>query len=308
MQDESVGDWDDLLSSYAVGAAVDPASSAADDPHPQPQPTLDAADVDEDCWDSFLFPAVPQTGHAAQMEVEEAARPAGAASRLYGNPSSLQQIGTRLHQALFRWFRRAPAARQELDLHSQAVGRQHEEAQGANDAVVPAAETSLDAVVQTYVTEPSFTTFRAARQATGVPETSLRRELVQFACALLYSATWLLGAFFRCWLKVYSGPRFRPLLFVSKLRYDETPLKLKVRDAKSFLHDACASGDQPSSLATYHHPPHGQVSHLTAIGDQANADSYTHAKIFCVEWTFGSLAFRSSCRPETVFPVRIECL
>ena len=298
MEDESVGDWDDLLRSYAVdaAAAVDHPSLAADDV--QPSASANAADADYDSWDSMFLPAVPQAQprHAAQMEAAETDRVAVPANRLYGNPSSLRHIGTRLHQSLFSWFRQARSAMQrQLDLETQGVDREHE-AQEASEAMVPAptGQTSLEAVVQTYVTEPSFTSFRAARQATGVPETSMRRELVQFACALLYSTTWLLGAFFRGWLQVYSGPRFRPLMFVSKVRYDETPLKLKVRDAKSFLHDASASSDQPMSLATYHHPPLGQVSHLTAVGDQANTDSYTHAKIFCVEWTLGSSTFMSN--------------
>ncbi|CAE7791864.1 unnamed protein product [Symbiodinium sp. CCMP2592] len=292
MEDESVGDWDDLLLSYAVdsAAADDHPSLAADDVQPTASVHVNAADADYDSWDAMFLPAVPPPGHAAQMEAAETDRVAVPANRLYGNPSSLQHIGTRLHQSLFSWFRQARSAMQR-QLQTQGVDREHE-GQEANEAMVPAeaGQTSLEAVVQTYVTEPSFASFRAARRATGVPETSMRRELVQFACALLYSTTWLLGAFFRGWLQVYRGPRFRPLMFVSKVRYDETPLKLKVRDAKSFLHDASASSDQPMSLATYHHPPLGQVSHLTAVGDKANADSYTHAKIFCVEWTLGFLS------------------
>ena len=107
MEDESVGDWDDLLRSYAVdaAAAVDHPSLAADDV--QPSASANAADADYDSWDSMFLPAVPQAQprHAAQMEAAETDRVAVPANRLYGNPSSLRHIGTRLHQSLFSWFR-----------------------------------------------------------------------------------------------------------------------------------------------------------------------------------------------------------
>lgn len=120
-------------------------------------------------------------------------------------------------------------------------------------------EAPLQQCLETeYVHTKTLKSFAAVESSSGHSSPTIRRGLLQYACTLLYGATLLIGAFFLAWSRVFgAGRQFEPVIAIWKRKYDETPLKMKVKEHNSF--------------------------YGTAIPEGASDKAYLHSKILRIE-------------------------
>lgn len=59
--------------------------------------------------------------------------------------------------------------------------------------------------------------------------------MVQFAAALLFGGAYLFGTFLCTWATLFQKKKYTPVAARSKVKYDETPLRMKVSEANDFF-------------------------------------------------------------------------
>lgn len=174
---------------------------------------------------------------------------------MYGPVQALLQIGSCLQKNLFDAFRKV-----------------------SQGSVNEAEKEKLRKVNKQLVEERLIRSKRSEAKATDLPESTLRSRSKQYACALIYCSAWLVGAFFRAWINLFTNinRRWKAVAVISVMKYDETPLRLNLNSWKSFL-----GGD----------PPPERIKKRKVRDDLEKAETYCHAKILAVQWRYGFLSF-----------------
>ena len=103
---------------------------------------------------------------------------------------------------------------------------------------------------------------------------SLTRNLSEYSSALLFGGTFLIGAFLTAWGCLFQRKKFVPIAVISKLKYDETPLKMRVQEANTFFNH-----ESWENLSTKQVRSKDMIAEVT----------YVAAKIQRIEWEFSDL-------------------
>ena len=156
------------------------------------------------------------------------------------------------------------------DFQQQLFGRYCSSHASAAAGRGPAVRKAFTTVAEFCVRSSKHRSMSAIADQSGVAQTTLLRTLCQFAAALLHAACWLVGTMLVICASWFRRRRMRAVLAVSKFRYDETPLRMKLGELKAFLSVA------PGSVLT--------------LPGEAAAESYKYAKILRIDWSVGDLS------------------
>ena len=252
--DFDLGDWDSAFD--ALGAAVDgdPATAETNDADFDLGVDLGLSD-----W-GFLDEPVSQQESAMgnmQQPQEEAQQQESAlvtTQDMYGPVHDLKHLGDTTQNGIFANFCIS------LDTGACRGGTEFE-----------------DTLEAEYVKSRTIKSETAREESTGYSRRSIARGLLEYACILLYGSAFLIGAFFLAWTRLLCvpGPQFQPVMAIWKRKYDETPLKLKVKDHNAFFG--------------------------TQISEQDAAKPYLHSKIFRIEPSVRFLALLVTVSAHHVF-------
>ena len=158
---------------------------------------------------------------------------------MYGSEADMSNMGLPIHKGLFRRFSTA--------VRTKAYQK----------------KTKEDDLEKEFVLGSTLKSMASAAQHLSMDSRSLTRNLVEYACTLLYGTMFLAGAFLYAFIRVFQTQRYKPLMALSMRKYDETPLKLRVKAYNDLF----------------------GTSHKQSSDDQC-----LHAKIFRISWTYSSLA------------------
>ena len=244
-------EWRDLLDDLASdGPAPQPAAASADD--------LDEwADLREELVPARRVPALDQ--HAAAVDQIQATQ-VGApvfSEDMFGVVDDLRHVGSTLQRGVFAAFCRAcTSGRCRGEVFQQNGEVMHQ--------VTMVAQQRSDAVLAERLDKST---------------THTTRMIDRIACLLLHGAAWLIAAFLSAWCNLLGQPRqdrFHAVAVLEMFKYDETPLKLQIREFASF------AGRAQENI------PESVLRHRKSK-ERETKDTYCHAKIFAVEWKYGCL-------------------
>ena len=263
-------DWDDEWNAWK-----DLLHAAQDNSNPLPQPPEPAKPGESHDglgeWDAFLEQALApppkafehqniegQHGHEdrsgrvlSEVEVEPSAT-------MYGPLDHLQCLGGPIQRGLF----------QEFSTLALAATKRC----GGGIRAILEKETLEDTLAQEFVHNSGYKSARCEAESTQRATTSLARNLLQYACALLFGATFLIGAFLQSWSALFRRRKYKPTACITK--YDETPLKMRVQEANKFFQTSWSTGAQSRNV---------RQKAVKAGQLTTGEEVYVHAKIMRVE-------------------------
>ena len=87
-------------------------------------------------------------------------------------------------------------------------------------------------LVRFFLQEPALASARSISKMLNTPRSKVQNVEALASATLLESNSWMTGAFFRGLHQriIRDNPKFLPWVWLTSLRYDETPLKLRVRE------------------------------------------------------------------------------
>ena len=97
-----------------------------------------------------------------------------------------------------------------------------------------AVSDAIQNVRDSYVTFETVRSVAAVAASAGLSKQTVGRALLQFACALLHGACFLLGCFLHAWQRMLAW-RYTPVAAFVKQNYDETPLRLRLEEYFPFF-------------------------------------------------------------------------
>ena len=124
-------------------------------------------------------------------------------------------------------------------------------------------------VLDYFVLSKKTVSVAAVSTFSGVGEKTLKRGLESTASFTLHGGTWLVGAMLASWRKMFQAGVAYPVLFLARMKYDETPLKLKVSEYNKVF-----SSSTDAIISSNLRPSH--------------QEEYRFAKIFRILYTLGA--------------------
>ncbi|CAE7321324.1 unnamed protein product, partial [Symbiodinium sp. CCMP2592] len=184
-----------------------------------------------------LMPAVP----------EESFRPAANPDLrdIFGPRAALSQLGGCFQKQIFQRYCAATA------------GHPHQR---------PKLRKAVVAVTDCLVRSAKHWSMTVVQDVSDTSRRSLQRTLLQLAAALLHGGCWLVGAMLGMCSRWFKFNRMQPVMAVSKFRYDETPLRMRLHEVQQFIPDFV-----------------DRDGHLK--------ESYKYIKILRIDWTIGLLMY-----------------
>lgn len=183
---------------------------------------------------------------------------------LYG-PPAVRNLGNQMQRALMN--------RVYAELSRQS--RQTRGQQNSNEKPKQLQDKTNKAVLDLFVLSTKTLTVAAAALFAGIGEKNLKRGIEATAAFTLYGGTWLIGAMLSCWRQLGtfadSGEPQQKIFCLTRMKYDETPLRLKVAEFNALF--GLRDGD-------------GGVSSLHKTSKQ---EEYRFAKIFRILFKLGFL-------------------
>ena len=137
---------------------------------------------------------------------------------------------------------------------------------------------TTDAVVDFFLCGDSLTTSAAAVSSfLGTSKTHVQRTLVGSASAVLHIGASLWGAWLSILNKMSTGDAatFEPVLLVEKLKYDETPSKVRVLETSEATYMSPVLKKSPEELLL----GDDLAKFKAAIGSTTDVQTATHAKV-----------------------------
>lgn len=251
-------------------------------PQPQPQPPRESQESQEPQvdpeWSDFIDQQL-QSGSVAAASVATAgdgavrqATDGGESERgsssvlepdMYGKVSTLKDLGFPIQQSLFANFQEYIAR-----TTSGKPVEDHKE-------TILESEFVTSSVLQSRVSRSS---------KTGISERSLGRNLLEYACALLYGSAFLISCFLHGFCQLISRKKYEPVLTISKYKYDETPLRMRVAEYQEFFQHAVEPGEAGGAV-------------ISTSAGASSTEGYLHAKILRIQWSYSPFVwFCKSCR------------
>ena len=125
----------------------------------------------------------------------------------------------------------------------------------------------VQGIMKQFVNCATLKSAVVASNMAGISRVWLSFSLQHFGCCLVHGGAFLIGAMTHCFRSLIVAKRYHPVAAISKMRYDETPLKLTLREHVDFFnyYPDAATAAVPESVV---HP-------------------YMYAKILRLEWTLG---------------------
>ncbi|CAE7942569.1 unnamed protein product [Symbiodinium necroappetens] len=163
---------------------------------------------------------------------------------IFGPRAGLSQLGDSFQQQMFKRYCAATSAGSERPVLRKAVV-------AVTDCLIRSGRHRSISVIQ---------------DQSGTSRRSLQRTLFQLAAVLLHGGCWLVGAMLGMCSRWFQRPRMMPVMAVSKFRYDETPLRMRLVELQQFIPDFVQRG-----------------GHLS--------ESYKYVKILRIDWTLGLLIY-----------------
>ena len=175
-------------------------------------------------------------------------------SHWFGDPAWLNNFGNDLQKGLFDRFTKFSSKHLALP-----------------DAFVDPDRSSsgksgymTDTVLKSFVQEATVKSIAVVAEVSGTSKKGVGASLRRTACVMVYGCGFLTGCFLSGWRRLFRTSRFEPVAFISKMLYDETPLKMKLQEWNKFM-------GQDEIL--------GKESSLK--------ESYKYAKILRLDWQLG---------------------
>lgn len=144
------------------------------------------------------------------------------ASLLYG-PPTVRNLGHPIQRALMN--------RVYAELCRPTRGQRN-----SNEKPKQLQNKTNQAVLDHFVLSTKTLTIAAAASFAGIGEKNLKKGIDSTAAFTLYGGTWLIGAMLSCWRQLGnksvigdSGEQ-QKVLCLTRMKYDETPLRLKVAE------------------------------------------------------------------------------
>lgn len=175
---------------------------------------------------------------------------------VFGIPSFLAELGSTVQKGLL--------ARVWSGLSESKPPRQRNKEKPA---------TPADAVLENFATSSTYTSVAAVAERTGFTNRSLSRSVEMTACIMLYGGNWLVGSMFAVMRQLFQNA-LTPIMCISKMKYDETPLRLRVAEFNEAFYQTDEGG--------YCNP---------GLGSSSGGEEYRFAKIFRLHWTLGAFGF-----------------
>lgn len=206
--DLDLGDWDTALAHEEVSGAGHASSNQND-----------AFDLDLDLslgeWGLAEGPVSQNEAQNVLSTVDPPIDTVAATEHMYGSVQDVSLLGTELQKGLFANF--------SVAVKTGAC------TEGSTD-------TFEDALESEFVLSTTLKSRKAQTQSIGYAASTLKRGLIEYACTLLFGAGFLIGAFLLAWSRLFTSSRqFQPIIAIWKRKYDETPLKLRVREHNQFF-------------------------------------------------------------------------
>ena len=169
---------------------------------------------------------------------------------MFGNSQVLQEIGNELQRCMFATFRSFAQQQPETAQKPSATWREFvRHGHGRN----------------------AFRSQSSIAKAAAVAFSKVFDKMIHVACLLLYGTGFLFGAFVCAWCELFQKRKYEAVASISRVKYDETPLKLRVAEYETVM--GCPL----------------PVSYLQRRKKlQSNEEAYCHAKIFRVLWKYGT--------------------
>ena len=166
----------------------------------------------------------------------------------FGDPRVLCKLGSTLQTNMFNHFRKQMASSR------------------AAKAATPTSSAAA-VVVDTFIKSTTLVSAAAAAQGTGHHRATIALSLERVGCLILHGAAWMIGAMLAAWRIAFERGGWVPVAIFSKMKYDETPLKMKVQEYNEFLNQKQQRDSQSQTSAT-----------------PSAREAYRFAKIFRAEW------------------------
>jgi hypothetical protein len=178
---------------------------------------------------------------------------------MFGKPRDIERMGTAIQKNMFSAFLRAVEGDKRRG--SSSILQQ---------------QTLEDALAEQFVIKSSYSS--QVQEAENIEQAgggkSLTRNLSEYSSALLFGGAFLTGAFLTAWGSLFVQKKIVPIAVFSKLKYDETPLKMRVQEANTFFNH-----ESWENVSTRQVRSKDMIAEIT----------YVAAKIQRIEWTFSDL-------------------
>lgn len=139
-------------------------------------------------------------------------------------------------------------------------------------------EDRISKIFTSVVQNKRLISTAALAEHAEVPPTTAQLLVIQLACALVYSATFLIGCFFSAICKlVQSHHRYKAIAVVNVFKYDETPLRLSVQEFSAFV-----GKEAPEFL---------QRKRNVFRKGRVQTETYCHTKVLAIDWRYGTLTW-----------------
>ena len=201
-------------------------------------------------------------------------------SHSFGNPEYLHQLGSKLQVGLFKQFLRYA---QKHDSLPGSIPRQ------TSFGGTPRDLTLL--VLHAYLTNSAQKSVAAVSEMYGKSEKTVRTYLERSAACMIHGSSWLVGASLVAWSSLFAEGRFEPILLIHKMRYDETPLRMKLKEF-NLIFGKTTEG------------PKAAAKPKPELHSSMQQDS-RYCKILRLEWQLGFLTFDRATRSYKMVQVAI---
>ena len=144
-----------------------------------------------------------------------------------------------------------------------------------------------DSVVSFFLRNEVLTTSASAiGKFLGATRSYVQRTLISSACSILHTGGWLWGCMMSMLFSLYSGesPTYVPLVIILKLKYDETPSKVRVVETSERIYMSPDLKKSPVDFLT--EEDQKEFEKLTSTG---SAQSANHAKVLQTQFEIAML-------------------
>ena len=128
--------------------------------------------------------------------------------------------------------------------------------------------TLASVVIDNFVKQGALKTIAAVADTAGHSKKGISSSLSRVGCLITHGSAFLIGCFLAAWRSMFSSGRFNAIAIFSKMKYDETPLKMKITEFNNFI-----SGTNPGS----------------SVSSKSLEEDYMFAKILRIEWDLSFL-------------------
>ena len=140
----------------------------------------------------------------------------------FGDPNCMSRLGSELQKKIYQQFIRFC---EKNDGNAAKTSKSH--------SSYPSKMTDL--VLDSFVASHTLKSVAAIAEAKGESVQSVRRYLIRTASCFIHGSTWMIGSCLSGWRAMFRTKRWEATHLIHKMRYDETPLKMKLVEFNTFL-------------------------------------------------------------------------